>query len=130
MTAPARLDAEPLLALPPGEARVMVADFCGFYANVLGDQRLGLCLMAAYWMRECGLTVAELRAVLRDVMRPEAVARVRHRGELNAAVGDAADRVIKARRAKDAAAKYKPEAFARAPGDMESIRDILARRKP
>lgn len=120
----------PLACLPEGEWRVMVADFCGCYANVLGGDVLGVSMLLAFWHRDGGLTLEEARAVLTGLLKPAAVGRIRHRGELNAELGRAAEEVIKSRRAKEAAARYRPEPFVRQPGEAQLIHEILSRRKP
>lgn len=127
MTPPAKRESHPLDCLPVGEWRVLVADFCGCYANVLGGDVLGTALLVGMWRRELALTLDELRAALRGLLRPAAVGRVTHRGELNAALGRAVDEAVRSRRTKEATARYDPPAK---PTETESIRSILARRRP
>lgn len=93
----------PLRQLPP-EWREPVLFFFAVWSDTLKGTS-GLVARFRLWMKDDALTLAEAKAVMKKLMRPEHAAAVQFPGQLMAALAGEVAEAVKARRAAEVKAK-------------------------
>jgi hypothetical protein len=101
----------------PAEWREPVAFFYAVYSDTLKGTT-GLVARFRLWIKEYELTVAEGRAVMKRLMRPESAAAIQFPGQLMAALAEGVAEVVQGRRkaAEEAARRRRWEADCMAEG--------------
>lgn len=112
----------------PEEWRGPVAFFCAFHGDLLKGQA-GIVARLRLWIKDEGLTLDEMRHVMRRLMRPAESARFEYAGQLLAAIAAEVDSVIQTRRRREEteqrrATEQRERTTAAAP---DEIRQLLGR---